>query len=1043
MRTSKRPFLTMRLNRPAIAGPKSSRGFVLIALLAMLAIGGLYFFVSNLSPEFLRAKAQQQNGDSLAQAREALIGYAIRLRDDQLKSGTSGVVYGYLPMPDLGTSRNNNTGCTEEGCEAANFAGNAAGYTVIGRLPWRTLGIGPLRDSSGECLWYAVSGSHQRIQRQTPMNWDTLSHLDVVVANGTAAMISAISSAHDRPIAVIFAPGPPLSGQNRSASASDVISECGGNYNAVNYLDPVSGSELAGITNYLSGSTNGASGDTSAATKSLSAGGPLNRRSGGNLWSGTCPAGNSDDCNVVANDSGTMVTADHLFRTLRGSNYFRADINTMLDSMAGCLRDQIAGGVAITPVALDGFTGAADKSVGRIPDLNCFGDTYNPLGYYSHYRDQIFYLKPNVGALNIALDGGSPQNCVAALAFSGQRGIKNPAPTDIGESVTQLRTAVAVSATNTILNTNWPANYLESNNLSAFTTSGANSLDGQSIFSLVSSSQAASQDIVRCIPAGASLTAVAPTVSADAGNLTLARYAPATGILTLGSADLNSNFGANASELFACAWSSESHAAGTGFRSYFRFRVRRVGEGFTFAVIDGDRNGTDACGASRQHLGYSGDNGNALIPEIAWPKLAIEFDMARNCSSAGFDGSGLPSCTFTESGSSLSNGRNDPCYTTSCWSGSPLYPGTSQGLDNSSHVAIVYWGYGAANAGAGVTQPLLDDNYHGFPTPPDSSARPAPRNPAAQMPYPTPAPDPPGGVAPLDRMGGTTGAFREFHARLELTRSFTQPTDAKNGVTTVLTKFFIEAQPAANISAMTYNAGSPPTLSVTTASAHSLNTGDTVVIKDAVPTGYNGEYTVTVSDTTHFTATLPEGTANPGRYISAITWADVSGNTDRATVTSASHGLNTGNSITISGAFPPEYNVSRTITRIDANSYRFGLELDYEPGDMAPAIATPKALTARAKALANTTRPMSELDAAAKSFVQDTASIHDEQMSACAASAPLCPTGQSCGSDNMCYKPSFRNLRLGFTMSERPTTNTTTARGQLIEIRDRATTWLQ
>ena len=113
MRTSKRRFLTMRLNRPAIAGPKSSRGFVLIALLAMLAIGGLYFFVSNLSPEFLRAKAQQQNGDSLAQAREALIGYAIRLRDDQLKSGTSGVVYGYLPMPDLGTSRNNNTGCTE------------------------------------------------------------------------------------------------------------------------------------------------------------------------------------------------------------------------------------------------------------------------------------------------------------------------------------------------------------------------------------------------------------------------------------------------------------------------------------------------------------------------------------------------------------------------------------------------------------------------------------------------------------------------------------------------------------------------------------------------------------------------------------------------------------------------------------------------------------------------------------------------------------------------------------------------------------------
>jgi hypothetical protein len=116
--------------------------------------------------------------------------------------------------------------------------------------------------------------------------------------------------------------------------------------------------------------------------------------------------------------------------------------------------------------------------------------------------------------------------------------------------------------------------------------------------------------------------------------------------------------------------------------------------------------------------------------------------------------------------------------------------------------------------------------------------------------------------------------------------------------------------------------------------------------------------------------------------------------------------------------------------------------LNYEPGDMAPAIATPKALTPRAIALANTTRPMSVLDATAKPLVSDTATIYDEQKSACAMSEPRCPTGQTCGSDNMCYRPSFRNLRLGFTTAERPTTSTTTARGQLIEINDRATTWL-
>ncbi|MBI5110173.1 MAG: hypothetical protein HZA62_15670 [Rhodocyclales bacterium] len=1029
--------------RHAIRYPRPREsGFVLIALLAMLAIGGLYFFISNLSPEFLRERAQQTTGDALAQAREALVGYAVRFRDDQLNTGTSGLVYGYLPMPDLGTSRNNNTSCTDEGCEAANFAGNVSNTTVIGRFPWRALGTGPLRDASGECLWYAVSGSHQRIQRATPMNWDTLGHIDIVVAKGTAAMVSAISSAHDRPIAVIFSPGPSLAGQNRQASSTDSVTECGGNYIVSNYLDPATSTALAGVTNYFAGSTNSASGDASATPKSLVIG-SATLRNDGMLWAGTCPAGSSDGCSVVANDAGTVLTSEQLFRILRGSSYFRADINSMLERMSECLRDQIAAGSSFAPTALTGFTSPTDKSVGRIPSSACYDDTKNPLGYFSHYADQLFLIKPTTGSLSVTLDSGAAQSCAAGLIFAGQRGTKNPVPTDGGESVTQLRTSDQVSASNSILNTNWPANYLEGNNLSAFTTTGALNLSGHSQFLQVSSSQVATQDIVRCIPTGASLTVVAPTVSANAGDINLARYAPGTGVLTLGSSDINSNYGASASDLYACAWTPETHTAGTGLRSYFRFRIKKVGEGFTFAVVDGDRNAADACGASRQHLGYSGDNGNALIPEIAWPKLAIEFDTVRNCNSPYFDGSGVPSCVFTESGSSLSNGRNDPCYTSSCWSGSILYPGGSnQGLDNSSHVAIVYWGHGAANAGAGVTLPLLDDNYHGLPTPPDSSARPAPRNPAPVLPYPSPAPSPPGGVAPLDRMGSTTVAFREFHARLEVTRSFTAPTDAKDGVTTVLLKFFIEAQPAANISAITYNSGSPPTLSVTTASAHSLATGDTVVIKDAVPSGYNGEFTVTVTDTTHFTATLPSGTANPGKFISAITWADVSGSTDRATVTSASHGLSTGNSVTISGAFPPEYNGTRTITKIDDNSYRFGLELDYEPGDMTTAVATPKALTARATALANTTRPMSELDATATAFVQDTALIYDEQMSACAGSAPLCPTGQSCGSDNMCYKPSFRNLRLGYTVSERPTTNTTTARGQLVEISDRATTWL-
>jgi len=996
---------------------RKQRGFLLIALVALLAIGGLYFFISNLSPEQFQARRRQLTGEALAQAREALLGYAVRFREDQLATGTSGVVYGYLPLPDLGNTRNQNVSCTEEGCDAANFAGNALNVTVIGRFPWRTLGTGPLRDSDGECLWYAVSGSHQRIQQTSPMNWDTLSQLDVVVANGTAAMVSAITSAHDRPIAVIFSPGPPLTGQDRSASVTDSVAECGGNYAVGNYLDPVVATNLGGTTNYLAG-TNKASGDTSAANKALTANDVVNRRSDGTLWTGNCPSDNTAPCAVVANDTGVTVTSDLLFRTLRGSSYFRTDINAMLERMVGCLRDQVAAGTGFTPVALTGFTPPVDKTVGRIPSSTCYDDAQNPLGYFGHYRDQIFIAKPTSGSWTLTVDGASQPSCSAALLFGSQRGTG------------QSRSTTAERDT--------PGNYLEGSNLIGFTSAGVPAFSGPSLLAQVSANHTANQDIVRCIPAGASLAVAAPTVAASAGNIQLAAYAPASGTLTLGSADINSNYGAGAADLFACAWTPETHSADSGFRSYFRFRIRKVGEGFTFAVIDGDRNGTNVCGASRQHLGYSGDNGNLSFPYIQSPKLAVEFDTARQCNSPTFDAGGHPACIFTEAGDTLRNGRNDPCYTSGCG---------GQGLDNSSHVAIVYWGYGAA-----LSQPTQDDNVHdqaddlsaatpSTPMPTDPSPRPAPRNPAPVLPYvANPAVIP--GIAPLDRMGSTNASQREFHARIEVSRSFTAPGDPKDGVTGVQVKLWIEPHPAASISAMSYNVGTPPTLTVTTSTVHNLTTGDTVVIKDAVPAGYNGEYPVTVIDANNFTATLPSGKANPGHYISAITWTDVSLGTDQATVTSANHGLSDGNTITISGAIPTEYNGIHTINSTTANTYKFDLELSYEPGDLVPAVAAAKALTPRATALANTTRPMSELDPTAKAYLSDTATIYDEQTSACAVSAPRCPTGQSCGSDDMCYRPSFRNLRLGFTTAERPTTSLTTARGQLIEISDRATTWL-
>ncbi len=1044
------------MNRRRRSLVRKQHGFVLIALVALLVMGGLYFFISNLSPELIEARRQEKTSAALVQAREALIGYAIRHRESNPDTTTKVPkdMYGYLPLPDLGNTRNQNVSCTEEGCDAANFAGNALNVTVIGRFPWRTLGTGPLRDSDGECLWYAVSGSHQRIQQTSPMNWDTLSQLDVVVASGTSAMISAVTSAHERPIAVIFSPGPPLAGQDRSASGLDKVDECGGNYVVSNYLDPVVATSLGGITNYLAG-TNSASSDTSATNKALSANSVVNRRTDGTLWAGNCPPNDTSPCSIVANDTGVAVTSDLLFRTLRGSSYFRTDINAMLERMVGCLRDQVAAGPGFTPLALGGFTAPVgfDKTVGRIPTSTCYDDTQNPLGYFSHYADLVFVAKPDTGSWTVTVDGVSQTSCSAALFFGSQRG------------ASQSRTNATERGT--------PSNYLEGANLTGFTTTGTPSFAGPSLFSIVKANRtnqhdidrclvtgnwtvsaachSVEQDIVRCIPAGKTYTAAIPDANNDGVADFTARtsYTASTRQLTLGSSQ--NTYGAVADTLSSCNWTTEAHEAGSGFRKYFRFRIRHVGEGFTFAVIDGDRNTSNACGAARQHLGYSGKS--PYYPYIEAPKLAIEFDTARNCNSPTFDPTGRPACIFIEHDSTntltLRNGRNDPCYTSGCWTGSPM-PLPHNGNDNSSHVAVVYWGYGSA-----LSYPTQDDNVHdqlGLPIPTDPSLRPGPRNPAPVLPYlgppayPDPAPTP--GIAPLDRLGVTDAAKREFHARVEVTRTFSDSTDPKNRTTNIQVQLWIEPHQATSIASITWSATNPytgaavPTLTITSppppTDGHGLIASDTtevvkVIVKDAIPSILNGEYVIAYVDSRTFTAAAPLLTANPGKYISKITWSS-----NVATVTSPNHGLTTGDTVMIANAVPTEYNNTPTIptwtiTRIDADNYQFSLAKPNDPGDMSPGIAAAESLSPRANALTTTTRPMSVLDATFKPILSDSATIYDEQLASPSdCTATPCSASASCGSDKKCYRPSFRNLRLGFTQGERAS-STGTARNQWIE----------
>ena len=585
---------------------RSPAGFALIALLALITAGVLFFLLEGLSPDAIDAHRQRQNEDVLAQAREALIGYALKYRDVEGPA----TVYGYLPLPDLGTSRNNNAGCVAEGCDAANFAGNAANVTVIGRFPWRLLGTGPLRDSHGECLWLAVAGSHQRVHQASPMNWDTLGQLDVVTANGTATLASIVATPHERPIAVVFSAGPPLPGQARTTSANDVVAQCGGNYNVLNYLDPGTAGALAGVTNYFTGSTNSASADTSATAKSLSPQGTVQKASDGKLWPRGCPSGVA--CTSVANDSGLLLTAASLFAALRKSSNFRLDINSMLDRMVSCLRDRIAapGGFSLAP--------------GRIPADPCYDDSQAPQQYFTHWRDLVF---AGTGAFTV--NGAA---CPGVVVFAGQRGGQSRA---------------------TAVERNDFSNYLEGVNLAGI-NAGGTVFSGDGIFAATASGQSRQQDIVRCVPNTATFSPVESPTLTGLGFGQLVEYNPATRILTLGRAGVTTGDGAPAGALFGCAWTPEANSQGQGFRAYFTFRFRQIGtsvgdNGFTFAVVDTESNAVPGCGAAGSQLGYSGNNG--VTPPLTFPKIGIEFAQGRQ---AGFSETGVTA------------GRNDPCGTSGC-----------------------------------------------------------------------------------------------------------------------------------------------------------------------------------------------------------------------------------------------------------------------------------------------------------------------------------------------------------------------------------------
>ena len=134
-------------------------GAALLALVAVIMVGGLWWLLSVMTPVNRAVLEREQNGKLLREAKQAVLGWVVQNAADQTDWNP-----GKLPCPESLASFTVPPGANE-GVRQSSCAGAAA---AIGRLPWKSLGIEKPVDASGEALWYVVGQGWKRDSSTTP-----------------------------------------------------------------------------------------------------------------------------------------------------------------------------------------------------------------------------------------------------------------------------------------------------------------------------------------------------------------------------------------------------------------------------------------------------------------------------------------------------------------------------------------------------------------------------------------------------------------------------------------------------------------------------------------------------------------------------------------------------------------------------------------------------------------------------------------------------------------------------------------------------------
>jgi hypothetical protein len=383
-------------------GREKQRGAFLLVILVIIMVGAAAFLLNRLNNSSLQAQRNKVTADALAQAKDALIAYAVTYSDTH-----PGYAYGYLPCPDSNAS--NGEGSSTFNCSSHDVS-------AIGRLPWRTLDLPPLRDGNGECLWYAVSGNYKNsfYPTYTLMNWDNYGFFQIYAAPTNVPLTGSTQDTYA--VAVVFSPGVALSGQNRSdPSTPPVAPVCGGNYTTSNYLDH----DTINSVTYNN------------ATPSATA----------NAISTFINAGASANFN----DQIIYITSSDIFNAVKKRNDFGTFVSSMLSVAKTNLEN---AGSLPTPVIMNFSNSAAVGQTNNTSNNGYMAIGKIPKSYlgaqYQNWQDNIQYgqcLSHNCLTVN------NGPGCDGIIIFAGERIATGPG--------TQTRTSLPSSTRNT------QSNYLE------------------------------------------------------------------------------------------------------------------------------------------------------------------------------------------------------------------------------------------------------------------------------------------------------------------------------------------------------------------------------------------------------------------------------------------------------------------------------------------------------------------------------------------------------------------------------------------------------